>query len=340
MTPDEADGEEILVGTLNKLGDAFGRGSLGPLDVLLMDEALQANSTQYYLVAGLADRHLLMGDRGQLAPFTTAPEGDRWRGLAEDPLLTAAEVVSRNHPEATETRKLPITRRLDSRAVEVARAFYPDHQFEAAVLDGVRRLRLGRVARASKLDHILASAAGNGWAHVELPTAAVTVADRETISLVVDLVRRLFERKPKVSCEDRDQPTSLQQNEVAVAVSHNDQKNLLRVALDDAGLEKVVVNTANKLQGLTFEVVVAWHPLAGLQEVDEFHLDPGRLCVMLTRHRQACIVVGREADRDLVQGIPPASPSFVGWDASPTLDGWYAHEAVFSALAPHRFAAG
>jgi hypothetical protein len=99
------------------------------------------------------------------------------------------------------------------------------------------------------------------------------------------------------------------------------------------------VDTANKLQGLTFEVVLAWHPLAGLTDVDPFHLDPGRLCVMLTRHRQACIVLGRAADRELVEGIPPATPGFVGWDANPALDGWYVHEAVFHALEPHRITA-
>ena len=79
--PRDANGATLLVGTLNKLGDAHARGDLRPLDVLLIDEAFQANSVHYYLVGDLAPRHLLMGDSGQLAPFTTAPEGDRWRGL-------------------------------------------------------------------------------------------------------------------------------------------------------------------------------------------------------------------------------------------------------------------
>ncbi len=92
------------------------------------------------------------------------------------------------------------------------------------------------------------------------------------------------------------------------------------------------MNTANKLQGLTYEIVIAWHPLAGLVELDEFHLDPGRLCVMLTRHRQACIVIGRAGDRELVKGIPPATPTYIGWESNPALDGWYAHEGVFAQL--------
>jgi hypothetical protein len=335
-------GADIIVGTLAKLGDAYSRGSLAKVDALLIDEAYQANSVQYYMIADLAPRHLLMGDSGQLAPFSTAPDGDRWRGLDEDPLLTAVEVLQRNHP-ATEVIKLPITRRLDPRGAAVAQSFYPNHPFRAAVKDGVRKLTLSKTGaaggRGGALDRALETASAKGWAHVELPESAVVSADPETIELLVDFVSRLLARSPKVQCEENPTPSALQQAQIAIAVSHNDQKDLLRAALQRRKLNGVHVDTANKLQGLTFEVVLAWHPLAGLGDVDEFHLDPGRLCVMLTRHRQACIVVGRAGDRRLVEGIPPATPSYVGWESNPALDGWYAHEAVFSALEPYRMAA-
>lgn len=331
-------GDTVLVGTLSKLGNAHARGDLAAVDLLLIDEAYQANAVHYYLVGDLAPRHLLMGDSGQLAPFTSAPDGDRWRGLAEDPLLTAVEVVRRNHP-ATSVHRLPVTRRLDPRSVPVARAFYPGHTFEAAVLPGVRRLTLqaasGRKANVVE-DACLDRASQSGWAHLELPASAVVTADPQTVEVIHRLVRRLFERGPTVKCENRDRAAKLRHADVAVAVSHNDQKDALRSVLRDAGFGDVQVDTANKLQGLTFEVVIAWHPLAGLTDVDSFHLDPGRLCVMLTRHRQACIVVGRAADRELVEGIPPATPCYVGWDGNPALEGWYVHEAVFSALEEHR----
>lgn len=119
-------------------------------------------------------------------------------------------------------------------------------------------------------------------------------------------------------------------------MSHNDQKDLLQLALNDAGLSEIVVNTANKLQGLQFDMLVCWHPPAGLPDTDAFHLDPGRLCVLPTRHRHACIVVGREGDRELLDGIPPATPACLGYDADPVLDGWGAHQAVFTALEPYR----
>jgi hypothetical protein len=154
---------------------------------------------------------------------------------------------------------------------------------------------------------------------------------------VADLLARLLARDPRVRCERSTAPGDLRPERVAVGVCHNDQKDLLRVALAARGLSGVVVETANKLQGLEFEVVVVWHPLAGLPEPDAFHLDPGRLCVLLTRHRQACVVVGRTGDEELLEGqLPPPTPAYLGWDPDPVLDGWEIHGQVFGALAPVR----
>jgi hypothetical protein len=270
-------------------------------------------------------------------------EDDRWRGLAEDPLQTAVGILRRNHPN-TPVYRLPITRRLDPRAVPVARAFYPGHAFDAAVLPDARQLRLlpavAQDARTQLLDRSLDLAAREGWAHIELPDAPVLTADPETIGLIVDLLSRLAERAPRVRCERMPALTSLSASRIAVGVSHNDQSDQLRIALDTAGLREVVVSTANKLQGLEFDVVVAWHPLAGLPDgPDGFHLDPGRLCVLLTWHRHACIVVGRAGDRDFLAGIPPSTPAYLGWDPDPVLDGWDVHQGVFDVLEPYRLVA-
>ncbi len=330
---------KIRVGTLDKLGDAWARGDLAGADLLLIDEAYQANAVHYYKVGAIADRHLLMGDSGQLAPFSTAPEADRWRGLPEDPLLRAVEVLDHNHPSTTKVR-LPITRRLDPRAVPVVQAFYPDHPFSAAVKPGVRDLALesggGKIWALE--DHVLETSAAAGWAHVELPASVVLLDDPEIANLLVRIAKRLLERTPQTVCENHRKRKTLRASDIVIVVSHNAQKDRLHLLLQRAGLAQVAVSTANKVQGLTYQVVLAWHPLAGLQEADEFHLDPGRMCVMLTRHRHACIVVGRAGDRALVEGIPPATPAYPGWDLDPALDGWYAHEGVFRALERHRIA--
>jgi hypothetical protein len=161
------------------------------------------------------------------------------------------------------------------------------------------------------------------------------------VDLIVTLLGRLFGRDPRVRCERDPAPAPLAPERVAVGVSHNDQKGLLRAALDARGLRGVVVETANKLQGLEFEVVVVWHPLAGLPEPDAFHLDPGRLCVLLTRHRHACLVVGRAGDHEMLEDQPPPTTSaYLGCDPDPVLDGWEVHRQVFAALEPVRVELG
>jgi hypothetical protein len=80
--------------------------------------------------------------------------------------------------------------------------------------------------------------------------------------------------------------------------------------------------------------MVAWHPLAGLPSSDEFHLDPGRLCVMLTRHRHALIVVGRATDAGLVGDVPPCGDAWMGVDEDADVAGWFARRLVFDALEP------
>jgi hypothetical protein len=338
-----ASGESLIVGTLDKLGDAFARGSLTQFDLLLIDESYQADAGKYYAVGDLAPTHLLVGDAGQISPFSTIKDPCRWRGLPEDPLQTAVGVLRRNHA-GTAVYGLPITRRLDHRAVRVARLFYPDLSFGPAVLPGVRELQLSKrratSRRSPQLDAALDLAARDGWAHIELPHAAVLPADPETVQLLAGLVRRLLDLGPKVRCERQPDRAPLRPEQVAVGVSHNDQKDYLRVALDALGLSEVVVETANKLQGLEFEVVLVWHPLAGLTEADGFHLDPGRLCVLLTRHRQACILVGRTGDRELLEDrIPPPTAAYLGWDPDPVLDGWEVHHLIFAALEPFQVGA-
>jgi AAA domain len=327
----------VVVGTLDKLSDVCGRGLLHGFRYLVVDESYQAHSAQYYGVAGIADRHLLVGDPGQLDPFTTMNDPHRWRGLREDPTQTAVAVLRANHPSVPVAR-LPITRRLPPSAVPVVSAFYPGHAFEAWTLPDARALTLlpaiGRGSHAS-LDASLDHAANAGWAYLRLPETPVFTADPATVDVITRLAERLAARSPRVRSErtkGRLEPLLL--NRVAVAVSHNDQKDHVQTSLNRAGLADVRVDTANKLQGLEFDVVIAWHPLAGLPAPDGFHLDPGRLCVMLTRHRHACIVVGRLGDLDLLGSVPPEADAWLGHDRSPEIDGWFAHRAVFDQLAP------
>jgi hypothetical protein len=337
----ESRGYRILVATLHKVADAFARGDLEEADLLVVDEAFQANSGIYYQVAEIAPTHLLVGDAGQIDPFSTAPGAVELRGLTEDPVRTSVEVLLENHPD-TPRHRLPITRRLDERAVPAARSFYShEHEFEAAVPAGVRTLefatRLQRDPRQRELDAILRAAAPAGWAHVELPAAPALPSDPELVGLAADLVATALapDIHATVACERHD-PRPLGAERIAVGASHREQVRALRRAILERGIKDVTVDTANRLQGLEFDLVVALHPLAGLPAPDAFHLESGRLCVLTTRHRHACVVLGRASDRDLLNSLPPSGEAYLGRDDEPLLDGWDIHRRFFEALDPHR----
>lgn len=341
----QASGHGVVVGTIHKLASAINprKQSIQPLgrfDALIMDESYQADSASYYALADIAPRHFCVGDSGQILPFTTVEAGRQWRGLAEDPLQTAVDVLHANHPH-TPKHRFPITWRLDERGAALAKHFYSaDHHFGAAIAGGVRKMKLGPATAVSMsekiLDKGLALAAQSGWAYLELPALQTMVADPEAAQLIVDLIARLLHSTCELKCERHPTGTPLAAERIAIAVSHNDQRAMVRAMLDHCGLSGVVVNTANKLQGLEFDFVVCWHPLAGLDEADEFHLEAGRLCVMCTRHRHACVVVGRRGDRELVEGVPPSTPAYPGAKAGAddVLRGWEVHRGVFSALTP------
>src|SRR4029079_13146336 len=103
----------------------------------------QADGAKYFTVAGLAGLHLLVGDGGQISPFSTIGDPTRGRGLPEDPVQTSVGVLLPNRPQ-TPVYGLPITRRLDGRAARVARLFAPTLRFAPAGRPGVRGLTLRR----------------------------------------------------------------------------------------------------------------------------------------------------------------------------------------------------
>lgn len=71
-------------------------------------------------------------------------------------------------------------------------------------------------------------------------------------------------------------------------------------ALHGRGGEAITVDNANRLQGSEYDVVLVLHPLSGRREATAFHLESGRLCVLTSRHRHACIVVARAGIQELL----------------------------------------
>ncbi|MEO3751830.1 helicase [Streptomyces sp. B6B3] len=296
----------------------------------IVDEAYQMRSDALLRCAGLFDRALFVGDPGQLDPFATV-ETERWTGLTWDPLRNAVD-VSLAHNADMPTRQLPVSWRLPATAAPlIERAFYPFTAFTSGTTDSDRGAELTAPAlRSGPLDRVLEQAAASGWGYLELPARHTLRTDGDVAAALAALARRLLGRGTRTRCDQAPDGRDLVPARIAIGVAHNDQAEAVRAHLAPE-LSGVTVDTANKLQGREFDVTLVWHPLSGRADASAFHLETGRLCVLLSRHRHMCVVVARAGIRTLLDRHPSSQP--VHLDVPPKFpDGWRAHQAVMDHL--------
>ncbi|MFF9396280.1 AAA family ATPase [Streptomyces griseoluteus] len=300
----------------------------------IVDEAYQMRSDSLLAVAGLFERALFVGDPGQLDPFSTVG-GDQWAGLSYDPSASAVTTLLAHNPGLPQHR-LPVSWRLPASAAPlVSAAFYPYTPFRSGTGHGERRLAFAVPSDGSGPDRVIDEAAESGWGLLELPARHTPRTDPEAVRAVAVVVRRLLDRGGAALSERAETPTPLTADRVAVGTAHRDQAAAVRAALAELGVVGVTVDTANRLQGREYDVTVVLHPLSGRPDATAFHLETGRLCVLASRHRHACIVVCRAGVSDLLDEYPSTEPVQLG-----TLvkfpDGWEANHAVLAHLAEHR----
>ncbi|WP_433856433.1 AAA family ATPase [Streptomyces kronopolitis] len=306
----------------------------------IVDEAYQMRSDALLSVAGLFERALFVGDPGQLDPFSVVG-AEQWAGLAYDPSSSAVATLLAHNPGLPQHR-LPVSWRLPASAAPlVSHAFYPYTPFRSGTGHGDRRLAFGVPGDGSGVDRVLDEAAESGWGLLELPARHTPRTDPEAVRAVARVVRRLLDRGGATTGEagpDATQapaPARLTAGGIAVGTAHRDQAAAVRAALAELGVTGVAVDTANRLQGREFEVTVVLHPLSGRPDATAFHLETGRLCVLASRHRHACIVVCRAGVADLLDEHPSTEPVRLGV-AVTFPDGWEAHHTVLAHLAEHR----
>ncbi|MFJ6907425.1 AAA domain-containing protein [Streptomyces griseoluteus] len=300
----------------------------------IVDEAYQMRSDSLLAVAGLFERALFVGDPGQLDPFSTVG-GDQWAGLSYDPSASAVTTLLAHNPGLPQHR-LPVSWRLPASAAPlVSAAFYPYTPFRSGTGHGERRLAFAVPSDGSGPDRVIDEAAESGWGLLELPARHTPRTDPEAVRAVAVVVRRLLDRGGAALSERAETPAPLTADRVAVGTAHRDQAAAVRAALAELGVAGVTVDTANRLQGREYDVTVVLHPLSGRPDATAFHLETGRLCVLASRHRHACIVVCRAGVSDLLDEYPSTEPVQLG-----TLvkfpDGWEANHAVLAHLAEHR----
>ncbi|MBX9425057.1 MULTISPECIES: AAA family ATPase [Streptomyces] len=327
----ELAGLPVVISTAAKWGHVK---NVEPWAHAIVDEAYQMRSDALLAVAGLFERALFVGDPGQLDPFSVVG-AEQWAGLTYDPSASAVSTLLAHNPELPQHR-LPVSWRLPASAAPlVSDAFYPFTPFRSGTGHGDRKLSFGVPSDGSGPDRVLDEAAESGWGLLELPARHTPRTDPEAVRAVALVVRRLLDRGGAAVSERSEAPVPLTPDRVAVGTAHRDQAAAVRAALAELGVAGVTVDTANRLQGREYDVTVVLHPLSGRPDATAFHLETGRLCVLASRHRHACVVVCRAGVAELLDEHPSTEPVQLGVAVS-FPDGWEANHAVLSHLEEHR----
>jgi hypothetical protein len=322
----------------------------------IIDEAYQMRSDSLLRIARLFDKALFVGDPGQLDPFSTV-ETDRWLGLHWDPMSSAVAVLLTNNP-GIPVHTLPVSWRLPATAAPVvSAAFYPFSGFTAATERDDRAMRwIALPFGMTSFDLALQTAAGTGWALYELPHRQTLRTDAEAIDACAELAARLLLRGAVAVSERPGSPHDVTADRIAIGVAHRDQAAAVKRALRERAVTypvlsgtmlnntgrdvtRVVADTANRLQGREFDVMIMLHPLSGRRDATAFHLEAGRLCVLASRHRHACIVVARAGIPELLDAHPSAEPVHLGVPVK-FPDGWEAHQSFMAHLSRFRVPGG
>jgi hypothetical protein len=297
----------------------------------IVDEAYQMRSDLLLRVAGLFDRALFVGDPGQLDPFSTV-QTQRWTGLSWDPMQSAVAVLLRHNPDVP-VHTLPVSWRLPASAAPVvSEAFYPFTGFRAATGREQRRVEFSAASFGrNALDLTLDTAAAHGWALYELPAGHTVRTDAEAVAACAVLAARVMQRGALFYSERTVAGAPVTADRIAVGTAHRDQAHAIRAILRAGGLPGITVDTANRLQGREFDITIVLHPLSGRRDATAFHLEAGRLCVLTTRHRHACIVVARAGIPELLDAHPSTEPVHLGVPVK-FPDGWEANQALLAHL--------
>lgn len=236
---------------------------------MIVDEAYQATFADVSAAADNADQILMVGDPGQIGPVVTA-DVSAFRGKDQAPHMRAPEVFVQK--TGAVVHRLDTTYRLGQETVD---AIAPLYNFPFT---------------SSRPDRYLTDEHGNRVSEVvplQIPVAP-THQHMDTMLTVARYAANLVGTELVETARDSGEliRRPLETTDIAIVVAHNTQRTAIQAILRDAfGIEGIVADTADSLQGGQWHAVVALDPFVGYTSAGTHQLSPGRLCVMASRHQ-------------------------------------------------------
>ena len=285
----------VMIGTVAKLGHY---DFANPYDILLIDEAWQMTWADFLTLRGISSRFIFIGDPGQIPPTVTISV-DRWEVSPDAPHRATPDVVLENPDLASDTTvlNLDVCRRLPYDSVSLVQTFY-DFEFEPLAKEGERFLKSKKSSDGSTIDKAIDELSASSTVILTHPTGidgSPIETDRELAQVTAKVVKRLLDRGCTISTcpEEQEKPRKLTAEDIGIVSTHNQMNTAIQNELPSE-LSMIRVTTPERWQGLERPVMIAIHPLSGVMFPSSFDLETGRLCVMASRHKSACIFITRD----------------------------------------------
>jgi hypothetical protein len=126
--------------------------------------------------------------------------------------------------------------------------------------------------------------------------------------------------------------TALVPENIGYTDAHVASNEAVRRHLRAMGIPGVHATTPEIWQGQERQVMIAKHTLSGVRRFGEFELQTGRICVMTSRHRLACILVGRDGIGDALEAHDHNCADWPSGAESLEWTGWRAHRTLWTDL--------
>jgi hypothetical protein len=324
-------GPGVMVSTASKLFSATRDFSGTEFDLLICDEAYQLRYKDFAPLLGIARQVLLVGDPGQLPPLNRASTA-RFEGAPHHVHWPVPVELLRRLPDLPKLQ-LPATYRLPQDTVDLVQpAFYREMRFESMAGREDRRVSYAASGMHTAIDRALnlladgASVVGLILPARDLPGNHV---DDGVAAAAADTVHRLLERGATWVGTGQIRPC-----DVGCVDAHVASGAATRRQLRSRGLppDEVMVDTPEIWQGLQRPIMIVKHPLSAEARLDEFSLEPGRMCVALSRHLLGCVVVARDGVGEVLNrhnhdcADVPLGAHDAEWA------GWNAHHSIWTRL--------
>jgi len=302
-------GAAIVATTAAKWG-WYGRPH-APFDYLLIDEAWQLAFADFMLLDQVAPRMVMVGDPGQIAPVVSIDTA-RWATSDAPPHVAAPELLLNANGADPVALELPASYRLPHDSVRAVNEFY-DFEFESWAEPADRGTEFGSPDNPSELDPVLDALSNRSIVAATIPTppeGPPLEEDRELAQLAASLVHRMVERGGRLTVDGEE--IEVNGREIGMCATHRRMNSRLVESLGPDLSSQVLVDTAERWQGLERPLMVIVHPVSGTTDPTTFDLQTERLCVMASRHKVGLIVVSRDHVRATLDELLPVAEQHVG----------------------------